>query len=640
MVDTEEDRELLIHISAPSRARDDEHFRKIAAAYRDFEVGTRHKVHGAKTSPAATSAPSTHRATVFNSVEEPEDDCLLSTDNITFLFETARELRGSSEAADKAINELSDGSQRAESLKELDATSKQSLAISEELRCSSERVLSAADMIEAKARENARERNLRHTADRFSQDPRSSHAAFSPEDPSPEPRYDPFAGLTGSQDPIVTGSQDQIVTDSQRVKSSVLEPHSSVPMFSPGLPDPLDAAQALESQLETSSLRALQQADWSTSSETYKRKRPVQTSPASKRQRSSSGQDQAAQLPLAPETSSRPLVAATAILSRESMGPREEGPQVTEKGKTRCQLPSDMDAEDAHVSSLPSYIANNGECEATPPEAARNPSDAALQQTTPEPAAAAQPVPEKPLSPFELLSRRNKERLAKLRAALTTPPARDAAEPLHARPPANQASERPPSTYVARAHIQTHILPPLPPTSLDPVPARPVPTTAMTNAITAPEAQRFVIPRIVHARPLRPHERGQWRVSMQGWPSEDKRRGWQRLTEVVEAGALGFFASAWRERECHAARIDDAEPAERKRAVESEDELDLLRVYCPGGLVNEVFVVLDGALGHQAERSRRPVWHDGEGKPVVEVRPTVTNGPAYEEFYSKRRAAS
>ncbi|KAK9240574.1 hypothetical protein V1525DRAFT_395373 [Lipomyces kononenkoae] len=112
--------------------------------------------------------------------------------------------------------------------------------------------------------------------------------------------------------------------------------------------------------------------------------------------------------------------------------------------------------------------------------------------------------------------------------------------------------------------------------------------------------------RCVRSRPADEHqewppdqlERGYWRVDVSTWPTNDKIKFWQNITQAIRAGRIGWIGAV----------------------VEGVNEIgkgDVVRVYCFGGAVVHIWVFLFAMSNRRTVKDVQ--WIDGVGRTVVEV---------------------
>ncbi|KAK9372852.1 uncharacterized protein V1513DRAFT_451074 [Lipomyces chichibuensis] len=99
-------------------------------------------------------------------------------------------------------------------------------------------------------------------------------------------------------------------------------------------------------------------------------------------------------------------------------------------------------------------------------------------------------------------------------------------------------------------------------------------------------------------------ERGYWRVDVSTWPTHEKMKFWDNITQAIRAGRIGWIGAV----------------------VEDESEIgngDVVRVYCFGEAVVHIWVFLFAMSDRRTVKDVQ--WIDGVGRTVIEVgeeRPT------------------
>ncbi|KAK9331595.1 hypothetical protein V1520DRAFT_337202 [Lipomyces starkeyi] len=99
-------------------------------------------------------------------------------------------------------------------------------------------------------------------------------------------------------------------------------------------------------------------------------------------------------------------------------------------------------------------------------------------------------------------------------------------------------------------------------------------------------------------------ERGYWRVDVSTWPTNEKMKFWDNITQAIRAGRIGWIGAV----------------------VEGESEIgngDVVRVYCFGEAVVHIWVFLFAMSDRRTVKDVQ--WVDGVGRTVIEVgeeRPT------------------
>ncbi|KAK9356535.1 hypothetical protein V1523DRAFT_401421 [Lipomyces doorenjongii] len=99
-------------------------------------------------------------------------------------------------------------------------------------------------------------------------------------------------------------------------------------------------------------------------------------------------------------------------------------------------------------------------------------------------------------------------------------------------------------------------------------------------------------------------ERGYWRVDVSTWPTNEKMKFWDNITQAIRAGRIGWIGAV----------------------VEGESEIgngDVVRVYCFGEAVVHIWVFLFAMSDRRTVKDVQ--WIDGVGRTVIEVgeeRPT------------------
>ncbi|KAJ8101457.1 hypothetical protein POJ06DRAFT_97386 [Lipomyces tetrasporus] len=93
-------------------------------------------------------------------------------------------------------------------------------------------------------------------------------------------------------------------------------------------------------------------------------------------------------------------------------------------------------------------------------------------------------------------------------------------------------------------------------------------------------------------------ERGYWRVDVSTWPTNEKMKFWDNITQAIRAGRLGWIGAV----------------------VEGANENgngEIVRVYCFGGAVVHIWVFLFAMSDRRTLTNVR--WIDGVGRTVIEV---------------------
>ncbi|RDW60263.1 hypothetical protein BP5796_11869 [Coleophoma crateriformis] len=156
--------------------------------------------------------------------------------------------------------------------------------------------------------------------------------------------------------------------------------------------------------------------------------------------------------------------------------------------------------------------------------------------------------------------------------------------PLKSTPPLLSATD-PNSYYI-------EIRPPAPPAST----ADLTPDSLITKSLEG-LAQRMRLPVLFRpreqTRPLRPLERGYWRVNWQLWTPELRERNWSCLSNYVGKGGAGW--GVWCTR---------------------DDDFRMFRVYCWGQIVGHIYLLLYTSSESKI-RGTGACWIDGSGEVVI-----------------------
>lgn len=147
-----------------------------------------------------------------------------------------------------------------------------------------------------------------------------------------------------------------------------------------------------------------------------------------------------------------------------------------------------------------------------------------------------------------------------------------------------------------------------PPPSTSPHPLHP---SDLITPVLARLATTLDLPRrfqpTSQTRPLRPFERGYWRVDCRGWPPPLKRSAWGFMADYLGKGAAGW--GTW----CTRDGDGDGDGDEK-----GGEGFGWLRVYCWGGVVGHMYLVVY-LMSRRRVLETGAEWVGAEGEAVVVV---------------------
>jgi len=111
-------------------------------------------------------------------------------------------------------------------------------------------------------------------------------------------------------------------------------------------------------------------------------------------------------------------------------------------------------------------------------------------------------------------------------------------------------------------------------------------------------------------RTLRETERGYWRISTRDWSPETKEYFWSFLTDLVGSGRAGW--NVW----CSRSNLPCQE--EHANSKMTEDEEEMIKIYCWGIVVPHVYLII--FLASKREIKRQKIhWLDGSESVILEM---------------------
>ena len=143
-------------------------------------------------------------------------------------------------------------------------------------------------------------------------------------------------------------------------------------------------------------------------------------------------------------------------------------------------------------------------------------------------------------------------------------------------------------------------------------------TTPLIELSNAPKMKALQIECIL-SRPVGPLERGHWHVSLGTWTRTAKEDMWRFLTDFIGRGKAGWNVWCVRELENKASAASDSSDKENKAPPVQEE---VLRVFCWGEIIREVFLVLfvAGVNDKKNKGAGQAKWVDSGQKIVGTVK--------------------
>jgi hypothetical protein len=128
---------------------------------------------------------------------------------------------------------------------------------------------------------------------------------------------------------------------------------------------------------------------------------------------------------------------------------------------------------------------------------------------------------------------------------------------------------------------------------------------------------KFRLLQVSQNRELRKWERGYWRINLRSWGDPRlKETFWKGMVGMIVNGRLGIVSMNVETEEYVGWWGGGGGRAARRRKDELEASANVVRVYCWGGCVEEIWAVLHV---HSFKHTRGAVWIDAAGEVVIEM---------------------